>query len=50
MARLHLKNIVGKNNDTTAVILSLIKQLQATVWIEDNDGKLLLNTKAGTDT
>ena len=50
MARLHLKNIVGKNNDTTAVILSLIKHLQAIVWIEDETGKLLLNTKGEADT
>lgn len=50
MARLYLKNIVGKNNDTTAFILSLIKQLQATVWIEDEAGKLLLNRKGEADT
>lgn len=49
MARLSLKNIVGKNNDTTAILLSLIGQLQAKVWIEDDAGKLLLNTKQDSD-
>ena len=49
MARLSLKNIVGKNNDTTAILLSIIGQLQAKVWIEDNAGNLLLNTKQDSD-
>ena len=49
MARLNLKNIVGKNNDTTAILLSIIGQLQAKVWIEDDAGKLLLNTKQDSD-
>ena len=49
MARLSLKNIVGKNNDTTAILLSLIGQLQAKVWIEDDAGKILLNTKQDSD-
>lgn len=50
MARLQLKNIIGKNNDTTTILLSLIAQLEAVVWIEDETGKILLKTKQETNT
>ena len=42
MARVSLKNIVGKKNETTTVILNLIDSLKAVVWIEDENGKILL--------
>ena len=42
MARVLLKNIVGKNNEINAVILSLISQLNMETWIVDNTGKVLL--------
>src|SRR6186713_3174784 len=42
MARVSLKNIVGKKNETTTVISNLIDSLKADVWIEDEIGKILL--------
>src|SRR6266496_4080322 len=49
MSRISLKNIVGKNTETAAILQSLIVRLQAKVWIEDNTGKFLLNTKQEAD-
>jgi adenylate cyclase len=48
MARISLKNIVGKKNDIHAVLLALIDQLQAGIWIEDENGKLLLGNQLET--
>jgi class 3 adenylate cyclase len=42
MARISLKNIVGKKNDVNAFVLALIGQLNAGIWIEDETGKVLL--------
>jgi class 3 adenylate cyclase len=41
MARISLKSIVGKKNDTGIVVASLINQIGANVWIEDETGKIL---------
>jgi SOS response regulatory protein OraA/RecX len=37
MAKISLKNIVGKKNETTFVISNLIDILKATAWIEDEN-------------
>lgn len=42
MAGISLKNIVGKKNETAAVILHLISQPHAECRVEDNEGKILL--------
>ena len=42
MAKLSLKNIIGKKNDASLLILSLLEQMKTSVCIEDADGKLLL--------
>jgi class 3 adenylate cyclase len=42
MARINLKNIIGKKNDLGA--LALIDQISKEVWIEDDSGKLLSGT------
>jgi adenylate cyclase len=44
MARITLKNIIGKKNDSVSAVLSLIEQISAEVWIEDDTGKLLSGT------
>ena len=48
MARIGLKNIIGKNKEINAVLLDLIKQLNIEIWIEDDKGKLLLGTPLET--
>jgi class 3 adenylate cyclase len=42
MARVNLKNIVGKKNEVKAAVLILLSQLNEATWIEDENGKLLL--------
>jgi class 3 adenylate cyclase len=42
MAKINLKNIVGRKNETTAVVSNLVEILDANVWIEDENGKVLL--------
>ncbi len=42
MARLSLKNIVGKNQPLHAIVEGLILQSNSPVWIEEANGKLLL--------
>ncbi len=42
MARVSLRNIIGKKNETTAVISNLVDTLKAVVWVEDENGKILL--------
>src|SRR6187397_3043225 len=47
MARVSLKNIVGKKNEVNAVVLALMDQLGETTWIEDENGKLLVGDLTG---
>ncbi len=42
MARVSLKNIIGKNKEINTVLLDLIGQLNLEIWVEDDKGKLLL--------
>lgn len=42
MTKLSLKNIIGKKNDASALLLSFLEPLKADVFIEDENGKLLL--------
>src|SRR5687767_7820848 len=42
MARVNLKNIVGKKNEVNTAVLALMSQLNESTWIEDENGKLLL--------
>ena len=42
MAIVSLKSLIGKKNETAASLLSLIVKMQASVWIEDNNGNILL--------
>ena len=42
MAKLSLKNIVGTKSDASALLLSLMNTMKASVYIEDANGKLLL--------
>jgi class 3 adenylate cyclase len=46
MAKLSLKNIIRKKNEASLLIHSLIGELKADVFIEDNEGKLLIGTPA----
>jgi adenylate cyclase len=50
MARVSLKNIVGKKNEVNAVVLALIKQLHELTWIEDENGKLLAGDQSANST
>src|SRR5215467_12446624 len=45
MIKLSLKSILNKKNETASVIVSLIEQLSAHVWIEDENGKVLLGSQ-----
>lgn len=49
MAKLSLKNILGKNSESTVLVNSLIEKLQAKVRVEDVSGKILLDTSTNTD-
>lgn len=42
MAIVSLKSLIGKKNETSASLLSLIVKMEASVWIEDNTGNVLL--------
>ena len=48
MARVSLKNIVGKKNEIDTAVLALMAQLKGSTWIEDENGKLLLGTSTET--
>src|SRR5688572_27198232 len=48
MARVSLKNIVGKKNEITTAVLALMAQLKDATWIEDENGKLLLGNPTET--
>jgi len=46
MTRLSLKHIIGKKNDAFTLLVSLIEQLKADIFIEDENGKLLVGNAA----
>lgn len=48
MAKISLRNIVGKKNETTTVVSDLISRLAAVVWVEDENGKVLLGKQQGS--
>ena len=48
MARVSLKNIVGKKNEINTAVLALMNQLNEATWIEDENGKLLLGNRTET--
>jgi adenylate cyclase len=48
MARVGLKNIVGKKNEINTAVLALMNQLKEATWIEDENGKLLLGVSIET--
>ena len=50
MAKFSLKNIVGKKNDASALLVSLIERLKANIFIEDENGKVLLGNAQDTPT
>ena len=49
MAKVSLKHIIGSKKELHAVINSLITQLNISIWIEDEKGKLLLGKQNETD-
>jgi class 3 adenylate cyclase/Asp-tRNA(Asn)/Glu-tRNA(Gln) amidotransferase C subunit len=48
MARVSLKNIVGKKNEINTAVLALMDQLKEVTWIENENGKLLLGDPTET--
>jgi adenylate cyclase len=42
MAKVSLKNIIGKKNEINSAVLALMDHLNEATWIEDENGKLLL--------
>ena len=46
MARLSLKNVIGKKNEAASLLLSLMEQLNIVARIEDESGKILLGEAA----
>src|SRR5215204_3650187 len=48
MARVSLKNIVGKKNEVNAAVLALMHQLDEGTWIEDENGNLILGNPTGS--
>lgn len=50
MARISLKNILSKKNDTAVILNTFIEKLNAGVWIEDEAGNTLLGIKQNTVT
>ncbi|HWI93165.1 MAG TPA: adenylate/guanylate cyclase domain-containing protein [Flavisolibacter sp.] len=47
MAKISLKQIVGKNNDINSYLIALTKELGIEIWIEDVNGKVLMGASAG---
>lgn len=45
MARISLKNIVGKKNEINAAVLALISQWNSDTWIEDENGNVILGNQ-----
>ena len=48
MAKVSLKNIIGKKNEAVSVLLNMIEQLQINAWAEDENGKVLLGEAKNT--
>jgi len=44
MTKLNLKNIIGKKNDSSALLMLFLDQVKADVFIEDGNAKILLGT------
>ena len=42
MARVSLKNIIGKKNETSTLVVALLEKLGTNIFIEDDQGKLLI--------
>ncbi len=49
MARLNLKNIIGKNSGLDNIIGSLASGLSSPIWLEDQAGKILWGQHGGND-
>ena len=45
MAKISLKQIVGKNNDINSYLIALTSELEIEIWIEDVNGKVLMGTQ-----
>ncbi len=50
MAKVSLKNILGKKNEASSVLLSLLEQLKCAAWIEDENGKVIFGEPFETAT
>ena len=48
MTKFNLKNIIGKKNDSTALLTSVFQQFNADVFIEDAEGKILFGNEKKT--
>ena len=48
MIKLSLKSILGKKNDTSPILVSLMERLNAGIWIEDETGNILLGKRSET--
>lgn len=49
MAKLSLKSIIGRKNEASAVVLSLIDKLKVAAWVEDPAGNVILGEAAVAD-
>jgi len=49
MTKINLKNIVGKRSETNANINALTAALNIEIWIEDENGKVLMGNQAADD-
>ncbi len=50
MAKVTLKNIIGKKNEAGTVLLSLMEQLKCAAWVEDENGKVIFGEPFETAT
>ena len=48
MAKVSLKNIIGKKNEAVSVLLKTIEQLQVSAWVVDETSKVLLGETRDT--
>ncbi len=46
MLKLSLKTILSKKNETASTIAALMDRLNASIWIEDNSGNILLGNRS----
>lgn len=46
MIKLSLKSILSKKNETASILASLIERLNASIWIEDDTGNILLGNRS----